>query len=705
MNDKVQETIEFTSQLNREIVPLFSEHNQSLSPEEVNKYCKQLTFAFILVLILRRKGFPEAEVLISPANRNSENAFSNLMAPDLRDFDRVFDSTIFSGWINPQLQVPNQLMEIFFSCSESFPACTELETIGLVYERFACAQNIKKEGIFYTPLPVVRKIVQEALSSHLKKSVDTLDQITILDPACGSGIFLLEAYRFLSQIAEQENQPGRKQLLLNSLYGIDKDLTAVYITRLTLQLAFLESLSPGTARLADVPNLSGNICCGNTLLDPIDFDLDKAAEISLCSKLKAFSWTEHFPEIMNQGGFSCLVGNPPYGLSRDEQISKAENSRLKARYQAYRSGKPNKYLLFLAKGYELLKPGGILAFIVPNAWLGIRDGKALRSLLLKQQALDEIIVFDCPVFAEASVETVIVVVNKSCSSSQIRISRVNQISPLKINSEILIPVSTCLALPDQLIPTIWSDNCTRLFQHLSDCSLKLGCADSPFLPQIALQAYAQGKGSPPQTRSDVKNHVFHFENKTDDTCIPYLQGSDIQRYQVSWSGSFLKYGPWLAEPQSLERFTCARILLREIINSPPYLLNAVYTDQPFLYNKSVLHILPKADTNPDQLLALAGILNSVLGSFIIRFQGRKAQRKIFPKIVNADLKDFPLPNSFQHHFSSLATLVKNLLPTLTTDSSAIASTAEDAQRTLDAAVADLYGFNSVQLEDIYRTLR
>ena len=111
----------------------------------------------------------------------------------------------------------------------------------------------------------------------------------------------------------------------------------------------------------------------------------------------------------------------------------------------------------------------------------------------------------------------------------------------------------------------------------------------------------------------------------------------------------MKYGDNLAEPQKLERFSGARVLVREILGKKPTSFHAAFTDQTAIYNKSVLHVIlkNKEDELDDHMKALCLILNSSLGDWIITTIGRKSQRSIFRKIVNADLQDFPIPHSFE----------------------------------------------------------
>ena len=184
--------------------------------------------------------------------------------------------------------------------------------------------------------------------------------------------------------------------------------------------------------------------------------------------------------------------------------------------------------------------------------------------------------------------------------------------------------------------------------------------DFGFKAYIALQAYSTGRGTPPQTSEDVKNHIFHSKSKLSDEYIPYLEGKDIRRYNLKWSGNYLRHGIFLSDPQPLERFIQPRIILREILNPLPYILHATYTEAPYLYNKSALHIIHK-EQDKEALLAVLAILNSETASTILLIRGRKSQRQLFPKIVAKDLQEFPLPDNFLKIKEELAKLALEML--------------------------------------------
>ena len=102
--------------------------------------------------------------------------------------------------------------------------------------------------------------------------------------------------------------------------------------------------------------------------------------------------------------------------------------------------------------------------------------------------------------------------------------------------------------------------------------------------RTGLQAYERGKGNPPQTAEDVRNHIFDRQHCENSHSIRYLEGRDVERYRIHWSGLWMQYGPWLSQPREIGIFTRPRILLREITGQSPYCLNYMYAEKQFLNN-------------------------------------------------------------------------------------------------------------------------
>lgn len=172
--------------------------------------------------------------------------------------------------------------------------------------------------------------------------------------------------------------------------------------------------------------------------------------------------------------------------------------------------------------------------------------------------------------------------------------------------------------------------------------------------RTGLQAYEKGKGTPPQSQADVDDHVFDRDRKVDTQTYAYLQGRDVQRFGLAWSGMWMRYGPWLSQPRDIGMFTRPRVLLREITGAPPYSLFSCFTDEAYLSNKSILTILHESD-DTTELKALASTLNSKLMTLFYKGYGVKGERKLFPKVVIKNLREFPYPkNPTRSAISSLA---------------------------------------------------
>ena len=271
----------------------------------------------------------------------------------------------------------------------------------------------------------------------LNQYQDFLSRIKILDPACGSGAFLIQALEFLlSQhevvIAERERLAGAKSvfdqdtiirdILTNNLYGVDLSPESVEIAQLALWL--------NTAR-KDKPlsNLDHHIREGNSLVGP-DYetfyknqhdrlfgDLDEDEK----EKVNPFDWKAAFPEVFGDEvefesrGFDCVVGNPPYvKLQNFRKIKPDESEYLLHHksasavpvYASTQTGNCDLYLPFIEKGISLLHQGGRMGYIAPNVWLKNEYGEGLRKRLKTTRQLDRWIDFKSfQVFNEATVYT------------------------------------------------------------------------------------------------------------------------------------------------------------------------------------------------------------------------------------------------------------------------------------------------------------
>lgn len=529
------------------------------------------------------------------------------------------------------------------------------------YERAELAENDltpeEKDiwGSFFTPRSVVNEMVDKMLGDI--HSPEQICSSSCLEPAVGSGLFLLgclEGIRRRFPLLSAENLLDFAE---NRLYGFDINSKAISQSRENLSRFFLEhfelSVSP-----------------------------DNFKQVQEGDFLK---WEP------GQKRFDLIIGNPPYGLARDGKLSLADNTLFKQQYEKHRRGKINKYILFLAKSYELLSPSGKLSFLIPNAWLGVEAAQPLRAEILKDEALEHIQELPPEAFPEAGVETIIVSLSKASRKKTFNIKRLGR-------SEItVVPTAACLQRKHQEILLEWSGEIDELFTWLKTNCAPLSDPIFNLRSSIALQAYAKGKGSPPQSAEVVKEHPFHSQDKQQGPeWVPYLEGKDIGRYTISWGGWNLKYGPWLAEHQPLSRYQGARVLLREVLGKHPRLFRAAFTEKTFTYNRSVLHVHALRPGLEQSLKALVCILNSAIGSGLFMLLGRKSQRKLFPKVLNRDLLAFPLPKNLHAKSANLAALHDAAV--------AMNSDSPELQKQIEAAVKELYGMPAC-LSDLVTNLK
>jgi len=555
-----------------------------------------------------------------------------------------------------------------------------VEILGTIYERFlgrvvnATAQRVKIEdkpevrragGVYYTPQYIVTYIVQNTVGKLLSdcKTPADVAKIKILDPACGSGSFLLGAYEALIEWHKDyythrrihPNVPTRRDsyyldddgrvrltakskrlILLNNLFGVDIDPQAVEVTRLSLSLKALEDTRSDEAHQERtlfnqtlLPDLRINIKCGNSLIG-MDYLLMSDEELR---RIKPFDWNAQFAEIMHTGGFDAVIGNPPYIFSR-ELITESEKDYFNRTYRQTQF-KINTYLLFVEKGFHLLRRTGRLGVIIPNNWLTLETASKFRHFILTETGSIQIVNSRDKVFEGASVDTSILIFSVTGQKEVSTYELANRQFVLVAQNE----PNIYLNLRDYIISyesQKSAGNAILCMKILGQGIPLEGLAEV----RNGIQAYTVGEGEPPQTEEMKENRVYHSLRKIDSTWIKYVDGVDVGRYYLGWSNQFVKYGPNLSRPRKRELFQGERLLVRQIPSSPPYsILTSYVTERLVNDNNSMIVLNPRPGYGIEYLMS---VLNSKLMSFWFIHTFGKLQRKVFPQFKVKELRVFPI---------------------------------------------------------------
>lgn len=356
--------------------------------------------------------------------------------------------------------------------------------------------------------------------------------VTIIDPACGSGAFLNEALNFLieehSYIDELETkllggsiqfQSYENSILENNLFGVDINEESVEIAKLSL---WLRTAQPNRK----LNNLNQNIKCGNSLID----DPSIAGE-------KAFDWQKEFPKVFEKGGFDIVIGNPPYvQLQSSKELSEGLGG---CSYKTFeKTG--DLYCLFYEKGNHILKDNGLLGFITSNKWLRANYGKSLRTYLLKNTQPQLLIDLGSGIFESATVDSNILIFKKANSITNQSIQAID-LSKEKIFTDFTIYETKKVEITPKE-DDIWIIS-NPIEQQLKQ---KIESKGTPLKDwEIEINyGIKTGYNDAFIINTEKRNELIKADPKCSEIIKPILRGKDINRYNADWAGLWIIFIPW-----------------------------------------------------------------------------------------------------------------------------------------------------------------
>jgi len=576
--------------------------NSNLSQRELNFAVQQTIDRIVFLRICEDRGMETYGGLM--ALRNGVNAYKRLFRL-FSKADEKYNSGLFhfkkeKGRENYDNLTPFLLIDdkplkdifknLYYPESPYEFSVLSADILGQVYERFlgkvirlTAGHQAKIEekpevrkagGVYYTPNYIVDYIVKNTVGKLVQGKKPGprggVSRLKILDPACGSGSFLIGAYQFFldwhrdqyitdgpktwskgktpriyqSQKGEWRLTTGeRKRILLNNIYGVDIDHQAVEVTKLSLLLKVLEGedeQSIGKQMLMFqervLPDLSNNIKCGNSLIEP---DFYNHQQMSIFDeeeiyRVNVFDWNAEFSEIMQDGGFNAVIGNPPY--VRQEGLGDLK-AYFEKHYSTY-NGVADLYVYFIEKGVSLLKQGGFFSYIVINKWLRAKYGKSLRQWM-KQQHIVEIIDFGAlPVFKQATTYPCIIGIQKKAPGQTFRTATIKTLEFSDLHAHVSMHRHD--VRQDALDESGWSlvhQNTQNVLDKLNKIGVPLG----EYVNGKIYRGVLTGLNKAFVIDNATREELIANDPKSAEVIKPFLAGRDIKRYKPPYSDKYVLF--------------------------------------------------------------------------------------------------------------------------------------------------------------------
>ncbi|MEN8221323.1 MAG: N-6 DNA methylase, partial [Pseudomonadota bacterium] len=559
---------------------------ESLTQRQLNLAVQQTIDRIVFLRICEDRGIEDYGRLLSLTN--GTQIYKRLLELFYEADDR-YDSGLFyfkaekgrekPDTLTPTLNIADRLLReiiknLYYPNSPYEFSILPADILGQVYEQFLGKviritskheviiedkPEVKKAGgVYYTPSYIVNYIIKQTLGRLLEeKKVKAASRLKILDPACGSGSFLLGAYQLLldwhleQYLTEPEKwlkgrKPRlyharggiwkltideRKRILLDNIYGVDIDPQAVEVTKLSLLLKVLEDEQSVISQLSlfkkrVLPDIDNNIKCGNSL---VSNDFYHNQQLGLLDEetlyqINAFDWESEFAEVMKAGGFDAVIGNPPY--VRQEFLSESK-SYFADHYRLYH-GVADLYVYFIEKGISLLRDKGRFGMIVANKWLRANYGKPLRQWL-KQQQLMEITDFgDLPVFQQATTYPCILRVQKALPQASFQVAAINTLDFEDLKTE--VDAHAYRLEQSKLNDEAWS-LADKKTQALLDKLHHQGVPLNEYVEGKIYRGILTGLNEAFVIDGKTREKLIANDAKSEELIKPFLLGRDIKRYQ------------------------------------------------------------------------------------------------------------------------------------------------------------------------------
>jgi len=461
----------------------------------------------------------------------------------------------------------------------------DIEQLGNLFEKSLEQLERKNKGQFYTPQEIVDYMVSYLNINSTKR---------IIDPACGCGSFLLS---IMETIKEKESNPD-----FSNIYGIDINKNTVDITKLSLIIK--SGFKKEYIELFDKNIIIGNSIVENKKIDSLAID-----------------WKKTFYNVIENGGFDIIIGNPPYvTLKKGKEFDPNESI-----YRNIIRGPVNAATLMIGKGLEYLKKGGFLAFVLPKTILHVNSYSRLREYILNNTSI--IHIFDLGLkFKDVRGEQIILILKNEKPSP-------DHLIEIKILKK---PEKDLKHQPSYFV----KQGIFRTFNN------KILIFDDELCYSILQKIHSKGK----RLYDIVNGQIFRglpLNNKVstkpaEETDEKIIKGKSIVKFRIDSVGYVGKKDVEIINKKLLKRIKTKKIVMQNIFSSESGII-AAYDEEGLLTLDTVTNIIVQNDVVAKYLL---GLLHSKLINFYVSFalfnRGRLTMhldRSYIGEIPIADIKN------------------------------------------------------------------
>jgi len=706
----------------------------NLTEEDLDESVQRILDRLIFIRNCEDRGL-EGDKLLSRF-REWESGGKGQLIKSLRKafyyFDEQYNSKIFANHLCDSLDIDNEVLheiiEGLYFTKDNFDSYDfsfiEADVLGNIYEQYLghllkksekraklIENNAhrKEQGIYYTPTYIVDYIVRNTLGELLKIKKINAETLRVLDPACGSGSFLIKAFDlFNKHFARNDKNYSQARfdfknggsfttkawILENNLFGVDLDKQAVEIAQLNLLLKIAD-------RGQKLPLLQNNITCGNSLIDDPAIAGDKV-----------FKWREEFKDIMQEGGFDIIIGNPPYGIVFEEKVKQYIENTL----PTFRRNN-DLFVAFIEKSLSLLKVGGLFSFIIPNTFLIGAYYDLIKIVILNKAKIIKILDFGINhVFHDPNVFNSVIVLQKEPNQTkrEQNIIRFYDVPILKtadlfhleeVSQEIGI-------LQSQFSNLAWKPK-NRIIDKIFKQKDNI-LDDIYYVKDVGFNYWSIGRG---KKRGDsIGSRVLYEGERKSQKDMPFLKGRDITRYDYKFGNHWLKwdYKKYLEEKTDKFGFSpdflgaSPKIVYRQTADR----IIAAIDFKKYYLDKTVHLIIPRENVKAN-IISLLGVLNSRLMLYLYRDMVSEEGRT-FAQVKTVYIKKIPLKlnNKLETNISELVKKQLELNKRLsgfgdkrTDERAEIEEQIERTDAQIDQLVYKLYGLTAKEQKIIEESLK